>query len=252
MTPPLAAVITPYYKEPREVLERCMASVRAQTVSTLHIMVADGHPQGLPTGERLRHIALDQPEQDWGNTPRAIGAMLAINTGVKMIALLDADNWYDPDHLETALQAAAGSALPVDVVFAKRRFCRADESVMPLRDEPTDQLVDTNCYVMFEGAFHHLTWWGTIPKELASGADRGFRRYLAAQPELVVAEADRPTVNYLCQWRSAYEAIGETPPPDAKEQVGPHIRTWLKKASDRERLIAERRFGVKLKSPDQL
>src|SRR5262249_9716374 len=33
------AIITPYYKEPRDVLERCIKSVRDQTVATDHFLV---------------------------------------------------------------------------------------------------------------------------------------------------------------------------------------------------------------------
>jgi cellulose synthase/poly-beta-1,6-N-acetylglucosamine synthase-like glycosyltransferase len=39
------AIITPYYKEERRLIERCMASVRKQTVPTDHFLIADGHPQ---------------------------------------------------------------------------------------------------------------------------------------------------------------------------------------------------------------
>ena len=38
------AVVTPYYKEPTDILRRCHDSVMAQTCPVTHIMVSDGHP----------------------------------------------------------------------------------------------------------------------------------------------------------------------------------------------------------------
>ena len=43
MTEPKIAVITPYYKEPLDVLEECHASVRSQGDHVTHFMIADGH-----------------------------------------------------------------------------------------------------------------------------------------------------------------------------------------------------------------
>jgi hypothetical protein len=37
--------VTPYYKETRTCLERCIASVKQQTMRADHILVADGFPQ---------------------------------------------------------------------------------------------------------------------------------------------------------------------------------------------------------------
>jgi hypothetical protein len=39
------AIVTPYYKEDRALIERCIDCVRAQSIPTEHILVADGHPQ---------------------------------------------------------------------------------------------------------------------------------------------------------------------------------------------------------------
>jgi glycosyltransferase involved in cell wall biosynthesis len=39
------AIVTPYYKEDRALIERCIDCVCAQSIPTEHILVADGHPQ---------------------------------------------------------------------------------------------------------------------------------------------------------------------------------------------------------------
>ena len=38
-------VVTPYYTEDRSTLERCIRSVRSQSVATEHLLVADGNAQ---------------------------------------------------------------------------------------------------------------------------------------------------------------------------------------------------------------
>lgn len=39
------AIVTPYYKESHETLDRCIGSVRRQTVAADHFLVSDGFPQ---------------------------------------------------------------------------------------------------------------------------------------------------------------------------------------------------------------
>ena len=93
------AVVTPYYKEPRGWIERCIASVAAQTHACDHFLVADGHAQDWIDGAGVRHLRLDRGHGDYGNTPRALGALLAVSEGYDAIAFLDADNWYAPEHV---------------------------------------------------------------------------------------------------------------------------------------------------------
>ena len=132
------AVITPYYQEPRAWLERCLASVRAQTHDCEHIVVADGYPQdwidGLPG---VRHLKLDRPHGDYGNTPRALGALMAAQEGADAVCFLDGDNWLGEDHVRTCVELAEREQ--VDVVTTRRHMVREDGSIIPLRiDEDCD------------------------------------------------------------------------------------------------------------------
>ena len=99
-------VVTPYYKEERALLERCFGSVRRQVPNVDHIVVADGHPQDWIDALPVRHIKLDRAHGDYGNAARGLGALMAIAEGYDGIAFLDADNWYDDDHLASCLAAA--------------------------------------------------------------------------------------------------------------------------------------------------
>lgn len=122
------AVVTPYYKERPEILRRCVESVREQTHGdVLHYLVADGHPQpetlrGYPG---LRCIDLPVAHGDYGDTPRAVGATCALAEGADVLCLLDADNLYEPDHIESLLAVyrdGLQKGEPLDAVFAYRHL----------------------------------------------------------------------------------------------------------------------------------
>src|SRR5579871_2244121 len=98
------AVVTPYYKESPEVLRKCHESVLAQTHKCDHFLVADGHPSPL-FANHPHHIILPHANGDNGNTPRAIGGLLAESQGYDAVAYLDADNWYEPTHIANLVAA---------------------------------------------------------------------------------------------------------------------------------------------------
>jgi glycosyltransferase involved in cell wall biosynthesis len=210
------AIITPYYKEPREWIERCIDSVKAQTAPCTHLLVSDGHPQDWIDQAGVRHLRLDRSHGDYGNTPRAIGGLLAIAEHFDAVAFLDADNWYEPSHVAAAIEVAERTGC--DVVTARRRFVRADASVLPVRyhEDESGAHVDSNCFFVLFGAFHTLPRWLLMPRPMAMWGDRF---YLSSLREEGLAEAriDAVTVNYLCTWADVYRSVGETPPAYAKD-----------------------------------
>jgi len=92
------AYITPYFKEDADILERCIRSVQAQTIKADHFLISDGYQQDWVANRVARHIPLGKSHGDYGNTPRGIGAQLAVSEGYDAIGFLDADNWIDPEH----------------------------------------------------------------------------------------------------------------------------------------------------------
>src|SRR5262249_34844597 len=125
------AVITAYFDEDRATIERCLASVRSQTVPVDHLVVADGRPQGWIADTEARHIVLDRSHSDFGDTPRMIGLMLAIREGYDAIQFLDADNLILPGHAAMATAAMRDTA--ADMLVLKRLFLRPDGSVIDFR-----------------------------------------------------------------------------------------------------------------------
>ncbi|HQU05299.1 MAG TPA: hypothetical protein PLT25_11370, partial [Acidocella sp.] len=174
------AVITPYYKEPDEQLLQCHNSVLAQSYPCTHILVADGFPKHIATPNRTLHVPLPMSNADYGNMPRFIGGVLAESYGFDAVAYLDADNWFEPDHLEKMLvaQRETGAAL----VSCKRTFRDLEGQVLPVTEIEEDSFshVDTNCWLIARPAFGLFKYW-RAPKQVSIVVDRIF--FQAAQRE---------------------------------------------------------------------
>lgn len=198
-------------------LARCMDSVRRQSVRVDHMLVADGYPQDWIDGEPVRHQKLDRAHGDYGNFARGVGALAALAEAYDGILFLDADNWYDEDHVAVCLEAAA-SAPQIPFVAAQRRFVRPDLSVMTSvrpAEVPADLHVDTNCMFLLPGAYPFIHRWCTIPRDLSASGDHLF--YLGlVMAGLPPTPTPRATVNYLCMFENVYRDHGEIPPPGAK------------------------------------
>lgn len=245
-SPSRIAVVTPYYQESRDLIERCLASVRAQTLAGEHIVVADGHAQQWLDDAGVRHIRLDCSHGDYGGTPRAIGGQLAVAEGYDAIAFLDADNWFEPDHLATCIDSLVRAQ--ADFVSAQRYWVRRDGSRIPVRsaEDENGSHVDTNCFLLGAGAFHSIPRWALMPKPMAMWGDRFYLASLR-QEGLREARTDHPTVNYLCTWKNVFQSIGEVPPDYAKDGVPiENMHAWLRGLSPADLAVAQRLSGCDL------
>ena len=246
---PKICVVTPYYKEGREWLERCLASVSNQTVKADHIMVADGFPQLWLDEAGVRHVKLDRAHADYGDVARGRGALMAINEKYQAIAFLDADNCFAHDHIETCLAAAAANP-NAPYVVARRDLVRPDGSVLPITmsaDFPFGDHVDTNCYLFLPPAFSLLHYWVTIPKEFSIIGDRLFRIVMKSRLA-APAVAFKPTVKYTCLAEVYYKAAGEAPPEGADKpnvNLGPAIE-WLRMQLPEELVVIDELSGMAL------
>lgn len=239
------AIITPYYRESRETLERCIRSVRNQTAPVDHIMVADGHPQDWIDVAGVRQLRLDRAHGDSGNTARALGAMMAIAEQYDGIGFLNANNWLEAEHIATCAETfrAASERSRVDYVIARRNLCRPDESVLLAWHEPPDVHVDTNCFFFFPTAYPMVPHFGLMPKELSVAGDRFFYKALRDRG-LQSALNEAFTVNDLCMWESLYLALGEAPPPGAKPNIDTEaVDAWFESRSPEERQLVQRLTG---------
>lgn len=240
--------ITPYYKEPRELIEKNIQSVKRQTHKCDHLLIAEGFPQDwINEIDGVRHIKLDQAHADYGNTPRAIGGLLATSEGYDAIGMLDADNWLEPEHVETCISAAKNSEYGLtktDYVIAQRNFRRPDDTIMPIPEEPNH--VDTNCFFFLRGSFHVLPHWGLMPREISGVGDRIFHSMIKSK-NLKFATNIPKTVNYLSLWKSHYSLLGEQPPIDSKENINSdEIISWILNQSSHQQKITNNLCGIKI------
>ena len=238
------AIVTPYHKEERWMLERCIRSVKTQTTPADHFMIADGHPQDWIDGENLRHVRLDREHSDYGNTPRTLGALLAVSENYDGIGFLDADNWLEPDHIATCVAASSRNE-NCDYVIARRNLCRPDGSVIDI-EERDNSLVDTSCFFLLPGSYHAIPHFLLTPREFSPICDRVFYSALKAK-KLQAETAERKTVNYHCMWKGTYLRAGETPPPDTRPEPDlDGMKNWLASRTARQLDLIHRRIGYRL------
>lgn len=212
---PKIAVITPYHREPLEMLAQCHESVLAQEPSAHHFMIADGFPRSEIASWKVQHVTLAVNHDDCGATPRGIGAMLADSQGYDFVAFLDADNWYLREHLATLLELHQTSGAPVCTSF--RNFHSADGAEMSISEAAEDLLqhVDTNCFFLHRSAFGVFPVWSRMPKQLALLSDRIFLAALRNE-RFPIASSRRRTVAYRTLHEPHYALAGLPPPPAAK------------------------------------
>lgn len=243
--PPRYAIITPYRHESREMLERCMLSVGAQTLPVDHILVGDGALQEWVVYSGVRHIHLDRAHDDSGNLARAMGALLAIAEQYDGIGFLNPEDWLEPNHAETCVQTyqAASAKGQVDFVVARRTLRRVDESILLQWHETPETHVDTNCFFFFPTSYPLVPYFGLIPQPLSPIGDRIFFRMLRERGMRSATNAVF-TVNELCLWRTPYEALGETPPVGARANIDEKsMEAWLAGLNPAQRQLVDRLTG---------
>lgn len=230
---PKIAVVTPYYREPPELLRRCHTSVSAQTLPACHFMVADGFPSVDIERWKVSHLTLPTAHGDNGNCARGIGARLAEAEGFEFIAFLDADNWFAPSHLGSLLEVWRRTGAPV---CCSLRSFHSDDGVELDISEPLEDRfdhVDTSCLLLHRSAFQLNEIWLRMPRELSPICDRIFLAGAKAQG-VAIASSGARTVCFRSQYRPHFELAGREPPELAKtaSDLMPSLR-FLRSATGR-------------------
>jgi hypothetical protein len=241
--------ITPYYKESRECLERCIVSVKYQTTPADHMLIADGFPQDWIDQTNVRHLRLDRAHRDYGNTPRGLGGLMAVAEGYDAIGFLDADCWLEADHLEHCLEKAERVGFErCGFVAASRSLRRLDGSVIDVPDEPLATHVDTNCLLLLAPSFDAVPVWILVPREVSVVCDRVFYLALRART-LIAAFSTTKTVNYIYTFAPLYRSLGEPPPEPIKENPDhAAILAWIDMLPPHKLETINRRLGADLRA----
>jgi Glycosyl transferase family 2 len=213
-------VVTPYFQTPLEWVIQAHESVKAQTIPASHIVICDGsEPAQIPAFQGT-HILLGRNYKDYGNTPRLIGCYNAITHGAEAIAFLDADNWFEPDHLQALRDYTVANNL--DACSSARMLHRLDGSVLAkcalVNARP---YVDTNCLFVMKSAFPHMIAWTLQNQDNAAVMDQEVWRHMHRMGARL-GFLDRPSVCYRTRHASHYRQVGEAPPPDAIDRRDPH------------------------------
>ena len=205
------AVVTPYFAETTEVLRQTHESVLGQSYPCRHILVADGRPNPAVAGWDAEHIVLPGGSDDFGSTPRFVGAADAVLQGYDLVAFLDADNWLRADHVQSLadLQQETGAGF----LSCGRMLARLDGSILapcPLTDP--DRFVDTSCMAFARPGFGLLSYWVTMPAYGKAICDRCMLAHAKAS-DVVRAHTPERTLFYRCGKAGIYQMFGEEPPP---------------------------------------
>ena len=223
---PRVAVITPYYKEPLNLLRQCHDSVLAQSEPCLHVLVADGHPRRRINHWQAEHVRLPRSHGDIGSTPRLIGSYHAIGLGVDAVAFLDADNWYRHDHIANLMEAM--DEHQADFASSSRTLCRLDGTVMglcPLTDP--ERFIDTNAMLFGRGAYPLLHQWVLMPPYGHLIGDRIMLHHLK-QAGIHRQHVAEHSVFYRCSKEGLYRQMNETIPTGVqkKPNYDASFRAW--------------------------
>jgi glycosyltransferase involved in cell wall biosynthesis len=212
------AVITPCHNAPQAWLDKCRESVLAQRVPCTHILVNDGgETPRVDMSGPVQIIQLPRPHHDVGNAARAIGSVTAICQGFEALAYLDADNWYEPLHLESlaALYRATGAA----VCSSTRNLYEPDGTLLGRCPEVDgEQFVDTNCLFLTYAAFAAVAVWYLVQPGRVLVADRVVWQTIKDM-HISRAHTALATVGYRTSYRYHFDHFGVVAPPGSKSLV---------------------------------
>lgn len=238
------AVITPYYDENPSILAKCISSVSEQTKNCDHFMIADGLPQSwINDVQNIRHLVLDKPHGNNGNTPRGLGSYIAKCEGYDAITFLDADNWYEKNHIEHCLEVLENNDKKIDCIIG-RRIIRGFDGTILEKHVPEPGHIDTSEFFLLKSAFHLLPYWINMPNEFGPICDRIFS-FIVFKKKLKLAYTEKPTVNFLMRYAGVYKSEGLVVPSEANHKIHwERIRSWFYDLSEEKRNEIEHNLSL--------
>jgi hypothetical protein len=154
---PLVSVVVPTFQRP-DLLRRAISSVLGQTYANTEVLVVgDRCPRvdevvAAIDDPRLRHWNLDQHAGDLGATPRNYA--LKMMTRGTLIAYLDDDNWWKPDHLESLVKLLTADPT---AMFSFSSFEVAGETIICRR--PRRYQIDTSALLHRRLLLERFGYW---------------------------------------------------------------------------------------------
>ena len=211
-------VITPCFEPNEAWFDRCKASVSSQT-NCVHYIVWDGQVPTKSTGidKSIREFSIPGPHCDTGNAARAVGSILAAAEGVDGVAFLDADNWYQPDHIARMLDCSKQSG--AWITSCTRNLYTLDGSLMGVCPEVDgERFVDTSCLLILRSAFALLSTWASIEPANRFVGDRIFWDEVI-RSGYTRKHVNFPSVAYRTAYSVHYDHFGVPRPKGVKRLV---------------------------------
>lgn len=207
------AVVTPYFRTQDNWLARCHASVRRQTHSCTHILVADGEPQSIVSSFEAQHIVLPERHGDYGDTPRMIGTLSAIDQGYDAVTFLDSDNWYGYRHIALLVKLHEKTGAAVCTSMYTLHDLEARLMAIYLGSDGNLHC-DTNCMFLTKPAFGIVSEWGSIEPDMHAIGDR-IIWYRIKSAGLTTAHTGIASVRYTAHHEGFYKDLGLPVPAGA-------------------------------------
>ncbi|MEP0942020.1 MAG: glycosyltransferase family 2 protein [Rhizobiaceae bacterium] len=230
---PKIFVITPTYQTNPNWLRQCIDSVQAQSVPNVQqIIINDGDNQfERPAGFNGILLNCAVNANDYGDTPRAIGTEKAVSLGATAVAYLDADNWFEPHHLESVLKLHGKTG--ACIIATKRTFRTLEGDFLAnCPDCGTSSFADTSAMVFFPEAYSLLKHWGAMADWMHPIADRVLWNKVV-ESGLKYAFTNQRTINYRCRDQIFYTRYGREIPTDAisSDEVEKALEKWRRHRS---------------------
>jgi len=190
----LISVVTPTWRRHDLLINRCIPSVQAQTWPDVeHVIVSDGpdtplekylHRELVPEVKHrivYGHVSVhDDSPHNWGSSARNEAAKLVAGD---LVAYLDDDNAYRPDHLRTLAEALEADpeadfaysmmqTHPAGHVIGMQppQYGNIDTSLLMHRAGVLDKFGDWPLAGQIECHDQHAPDWGVVAKWLDAGA----------------------------------------------------------------------------------
>ena len=216
---PSVAVITAFRNEPENWLKRCLDSVTNQTWPCTHILVGDGVARLEQISSKVLQVILPNNVGDFGDTPRAVGAIYAIGMGFDAIMFLDADNWYHKTHVQRMIRKFHETN--ASIITCGREFRHFTDASFLAECGISDgnMFSDTNCTMYTRSAFRLIPTMALMDRRFHVIGDRVLW-YRIKKIGLPRAHSNVATVAYLGGHADLYRDLGLVAPLGTKTFSG--------------------------------